>query len=455
MASTLQVDGVITTADGMVITTADNTDTLSLISTDTDANSGPHLRLYRNSASPADSDDIGSIRFDMRNDNSQDFIAVQINGDCGDVSDGTEDAEVKFNIMTAGTLREYLRLASGSNPAVIINNDSQDINFQVQSDGNANMLFVDAGNDRVGIGTASPATPLHVSRADDGKILRLTRGGIGDWDFSIGNTPTLPGVGTGALEIFPTVGNSYFAVGIAGGGTTLLHVKNTGIYVVAGLEATPAYSFTADTNTGMYSAAADALGFCTGGAERLRIDSSGTFTVGDTSAASGSNSCASISSGGTISTSRAATNAQTHHSFLNPNGTVGSITTNGSATAYNTSSDYRLKENVDYSWDATTRLKQLKPARFNWIVDETNTLLEGFLAHEVSPIVPEAVSGAKDAMTTEVLYVEGDELPEDKSIGDVKTATAPDYQGIDQSKLVPLLVKTIQELEARITALEE
>ena len=78
----------------------------------------------------------------------------------------------------------------------------------------------------------------------------------------------------------------------------------------------------------------------------------------------------------------------------------------------------------------------------------------GFIAHEVSSIVPEAITGTKDAMTAEVLYVEGDELPDGKVVGDVKTASEPDYQGIDQSKLVPLLVKTIQELEARITALE-
>ena len=138
--------------------------------------------------------------------------------------------------------------------------------------------------------------------------------------------------------------------------------------------------------------------------------------------------------------------------FSNPNGQVGTIETNGSSTTYATSSDYRLKENVDYTWDATTRLKQLKPARFNFIADDTNTLVDGFLAHEVSSIVPEAINGAKDAMTTEVLYVEGDELPDGKSIGDVKEASVPDYQGIDQSKLVPLLVKTIQELEARLTA---
>jgi len=139
--------------------------------------------------------------------------------------------------------------------------------------------------------------------------------------------------------------------------------------------------------------------------------------------------------------------------YINNTG-VGSIRTSGSSTAFNTSSDYRLKENVDYDWDATTRLKQLKPARFNFIADETNTLVDGFIAHEVSSVVPEAITGQKDAMIPEVLYEEGDELPEGKSVGDVKTAAAIDPQGIDQSKLVPLLVKTIQELEARITALE-
>ena len=112
--------------------------------------------------------------------------------------------------------------------------------------------------------------------------------------------------------------------------------------------------------------------------------------------------------------------------------TIGSITTTGSSTAYNTSSDYRLKENVDYTWDATTRLKQLKPARFNFIAD-ADTTVDGFLAHEAQAVVPECVTGTKDA-------VDADGNPE--------------YQGIDQSKLVPLLVKTIQELEARITALE-
>jgi hypothetical protein len=113
---------------------------------------------------------------------------------------------------------------------------------------------------------------------------------------------------------------------------------------------------------------------------------------------------------------------------------IGSIEGASSSTAFRTSSDYRLKENVDYDWDATTRLKQLKPARFNWIVDDTNTPVDGFLAHEVSSVVPEAVGGEKDAVDDD-----GKIIP----------------QGIDQSKLVPLMVKTIQELEARIKTLED
>jgi len=111
---------------------------------------------------------------------------------------------------------------------------------------------------------------------------------------------------------------------------------------------------------------------------------------------------------------------------------VGFILSSTSSTSYSTTSDYRLKENVTYDWDATTRLKQLKPSRFNFIANPDKTV-DGFLAHEVSSIVPEAITGEKDA------------VDENGNI---------DPQGIDQAKLVPLLVKTIQELEARITALE-
>jgi hypothetical protein len=161
--------------------------------------------------------------------------------------------------------------------------------------------------------------------------------------------------------------------------------------------------------------------------------------------------------------------------FRNSSGNdVGQIESTASATTFATSSDYRLKENVDYTWDATTRLKQLKPVRFNWIVDDTNTLVDGFLAHEVSSIVPEAISGEKDGTeirTKVVLDASGNQLArnveesdwtagkEDETFPSDSTWEAskvyPKHQAIDHSKLVPLMVKTIQELEARIKTLED
>ena len=112
----------------------------------------------------------------------------------------------------------------------------------------------------------------------------------------------------------------------------------------------------------------------------------------------------------------------------------GSISQSGaSAVAYNTSSDYRLKENVVDITDSVDRLKQLKPSRFNFITDGPSRTVDGFLAHEVSNIVPEAITGEKDAVDAD---------------------GNPIYQGIDQAKLVPLLVGAIKELTARIEALE-
>ena len=145
-----------------------------------------------------------------------------------------------------------------------------------------------------------------------------------------------------------------------------------------------------------------------------------------------------------------------HLSFINGNGAVGSVVTSGTATAYNTSSDYRLKENVVSLTSATERLKQLEPKRFNFIADADVTV-DGFLAHEVADVVPEAITGAKDAMRDEEYEVTPAVLGDDGNVvteAVMGTRSVPDYQGIDQSKLVPLLVATIQELEARITHLE-
>jgi len=120
------------------------------------------------------------------------------------------------------------------------------------------------------------------------------------------------------------------------------------------------------------------------------------------------------------------------HRYYNSSGYVGRVRWSSGSLSFENLSDYRAKENVVDMTNATARLKQLKPKRYNLIKDSSITL-DGFLAHEVSSVCPEAVGGEKDA-------VDGD--------------GNPDMQMMDNSKLIPLLVKTIQELEARITALE-
>jgi len=207
--------------------------------------------------------------------------------------------------------------------------------------------------------------------------------------------------------------------------------------------------------------------FKVNGSERMRIDSSGRLLFGTTSTFAGGSTLMNIALNTTNSTSSPFPNGIVFvkQNFQGSNAVAldfedfagnrkGSIQFNEGGTSFNTSSDYRLKENVNYDFDATTRLKQLRPARFNFIAD-ADTTVDGFIAHEVQSIVPEAISGTHNEVE---VWKEGEELPEGVSVGDNKLDgegnTIPVYQGIDQSKLVPLLVKTIQELEARITQLE-
>jgi len=204
-----------------------------------------------------------------------------------------------------------------------------------------------------------------------------------------------------------------------------------------------------DTDTGIVFPDSDRIQFWTGDVQRISIDSSGKLLINTASTITGEGELqVSGNTGQNLSAWRVATNGQYGLRFFNSSTqSVGFIRIDGASTTYSTSSDYRLKENEIAISDGIERLKQLKPYKFNFKT-EPDTTVDGFFAHEVSSIVPEAISGEKDATET---YIDDN--------GDEQTRINP--QGIDQSKLVPLLTSALQEaitkietLEARVQALE-
>ena len=194
----------------------------------------------------------------------------------------------------------------------------------------------------------------------------------------------------------------------------------------------------------------DSMQFSTAGSERLRIDSSGNLLIGTTSTSNSSPGTKTEAGGQLLVNIRDSTSQNiflnkvgvngTFITFAKDSSTKGSITTDGTNTAYNTSSDYRLKENETLISDGITRLKTLKPYRFNWKSDK-NKIQDGFFAHEVTA-VPEAITGIKDEIATE----DNDELDYKKG--------EPIYQSLDYAKLTPLLTAALQEAIAKIETLE-
>ena len=205
-----------------------------------------------------------------------------------------------------------------------------------------------------------------------------------------------------------------------------------GLSDVDGSAATPAIRGT-DANTGIFFPAADTIAFAEGGAEVMRIDSSGNLLVGTTSAPQSGGVGVGIgkaANGGYVESRTSVTTGWGHVAFYNPNGRVGEIFTSGTSTSYVTSSDYRLKESIVPMTSALSKVALLKPCTFKW--KSTGEADEGFIAHELQEVCPSAVTGEKDAVDAD---------------------GNPQYQGIDTSFLVATLTAAIQEQQAIITAL--
>ena len=382
-----------TILDGTTITTSDNTEQLSLVSTDADASIGPILRMDRQSASAADGDLLGKVNFVGHNDagTPEDISYASITGIINDASDGTEDGKIAINTIVAGTEKSRIFIDAGE---TVFNEESADLDFRVEGNGDANALFVEGETDFVGIGNNDPATKLHVTSSTDEVRIQLTNSDSADATKNSGAS-------------FQLNGDDLYINQNESGGNILFRTD--------------------------------------GFAEKLKILQSGRIT---TFACTNTNGAVNLVGEGGSS------NKAISFQHVTNGGEVGSIKTASSSTNYDTSSDYRLKESIIYDFDATSRLKQLKPCRFNFKIDKDNTI-DGFLAHEVSSIIPNAISGTKDGV---MVWEKNEELPDGVSVGDNKLDdngnTIPDYQSIDHSKLIPLLTKTIQELEARIVALE-
>jgi hypothetical protein len=420
---------------------------------------------------------------------------MRINGS-GNVGIGTDNPSQPLTVSKAGDL--YIQVNNSSagfntylgtytNESRIVCDGAKPIAFFVN--GSRVVDFANGGN--VGINTSSPTSyansqaTLVIQDTGSPAIAWSDTGQSKDW-FAVAQGSGLyfnyaDGGGSGGASNVTDVlvldnsgnvgigGSPNFTLGVhkASVGSNYMQITNSdtgsgsGDGFLIGVASNEAATIWNQENTSM--------NFGTNGTERMRIDTSGNLIIGTTNSnpvnlanhrlvveLNSSTAGIAVGADGLVDSRQVMT-------FYNDNGTTGTIVTSGSSTAYNTSSDYRLKENVVEMTSALDRVNQLQPKRFNFIAD-ADTTVDGFLAHEVQDIVPEAIFGEKDAVKEEEYEITPAVLDDDGNVvteAEMGTREVPEYQGIDQSKLVPLLTKAIQEqqelinnLTARIEELE-
>jgi len=299
----------------------------------------------------------------------------------------------------------------------------------IQSNGTT-AITIDASQN-VGIGTTTPATKLQISGSDT-----VLLSGEGNGDRSYGST-------------FASISKPNIALGYSTDNSTYKNFSGLGLDFTNGVFGIVSNNqYTGGGKIAFYTG--DITSTTGSFGERMRINSSGQVLVGTTTAplygkfqayASADNNASFVADSGfnPILVWNKGTSSQQFIEFGSGSSYVsrGSITTNGSTTAYNTNSDYRLKENIAPMTGALATVTQLKPVTYNWKLDGSSG--QGFIAHELQAVVPDCVIGIKDAVEN---YTDED--------GNEQTKIKP--QGVDTSFLVATLTAAIQELNAKVDA---
>jgi hypothetical protein len=344
----------------------------------------------------------------------------------GNVGIGTSSPSVRLDVQTTtdssiakikndyGSV--YVESISGGTNRITSLNAAANASkaFAINGAGGVEWMRINSSGN-VGIGNASP-----------GYLLTVGTSGSGSGSAAIANT-TIDQYSV-QVNVLGS-GNRYAYIDFIGDDT----YTDYGLRLIRGNTGANTDSSLIHRGTGLLEIAttdAAPIRFITSNTERMRIDSSGNLLIGTTST-TGSGI---VFHGGSdaYSTWKKSAASGAYINFLNSSGgSVGLISTNGSSTTYATSSDYRLKENIQPMQNALGVVAQLKPVTYNWKADGSDG--QGFIAHELQAVVPDCVTGEKDAVDDE---------------------GKPVYQGIDTSFLVATLTKAIQEQQEQIEQLK-